>query len=33
VPRWLPTADDLWRSTAAIKEYVGFLYYRSQGWL
>jgi uncharacterized SAM-binding protein YcdF (DUF218 family) len=33
VPRWLPTADDLWRSTAAIKEYVGFLYYRAQGWL
>lgn len=33
VPRWLPTVDDLWRSTAAIKEYVGFLYYRAQGWL
>lgn len=33
VPRWLPTADDLWRTTAAIKEYVGFVYYRAQGWL
>ncbi|MEP5567619.1 MAG: YdcF family protein [Halioglobus sp.] len=33
VPRWLPTADDLGRSTAAIKEYVGFIYYRAQGWL
>lgn len=33
VPRWLPTVDDLGRSTAAIKEYVGFLYYRARGWL
>ena len=33
VARWLPTTDDLWRSTAAIKEYVGYLYYQSQGWL
>ena len=33
VPLWLPTADDLWRSTAAIKEYVGFVYYRARGWL
>ncbi|RLQ22292.1 YdcF family protein [Seongchinamella sediminis] len=33
VPRWLPTVDDLGRSTAAIKEYVGFIYYRARGWL
>jgi uncharacterized SAM-binding protein YcdF (DUF218 family) len=33
VPRWLPTVDDLGRSTVAIKEYVGFLYYRARGWL
>ena len=33
VPVWLPTADDLGRTTAAIKEYVGFIYYRAQGWL
>ncbi|MEH6587361.1 MAG: YdcF family protein [Halioglobus sp.] len=33
VPRWLPTADDLGRTTAAIKEYVGFIYYRAKGWL
>ncbi|TDG12858.1 YdcF family protein [Seongchinamella unica] len=33
VPRWLPTVEDLGRTTAAIKEYVGFAYYRAQGWL
>ena len=33
VPRWLPTVDDLGRSTAAIKEYAGFVYYRARGWL
>ncbi len=33
VPRWLPTADDLQRSTTAIREYAGLLYYRFRGWL
>ena len=33
VPRWLPTVDDLGRTTGAIKDYVGFVYYRAQGWL
>lgn len=33
VPRWLPTADDLQRSTIAIREHVGFWYYRLRGWL
>ncbi len=33
VPPWLPTVDDLGRSTAAIKELVGFVYYRARGWL
>ena len=33
VPVWLPTVDDLGRTTAAIKEFVGFAYYRARGWL
>lgn len=33
VPRWLPTADDLTRSTYAIREWVGYLVYRWRGWL
>jgi len=33
LPRWLPTVDDLQRSTIAIHEHVGFWYYRFQGWL
>ncbi|KAA1188909.1 YdcF family protein [Pseudohalioglobus sediminis] len=33
VPRWLPTVDDLARSTWAIREYVGYLYYRYRGWI
>lgn len=33
VPRWLPTVDDLARSTYAIREYVGYQYYRYRNWL
>lgn len=33
VPVWLPSVDDLQRSTVAIKEYVGFIVYRWRGWL
>ncbi len=33
VPRWLPMADDLVRSTYAIREYVGYAVYRWRGWL
>lgn len=33
VPRWLPTADDLVRSTHAIREFVGYQVYRWRGWL
>lgn len=33
VPRWLPRVDDLGRSTRAIREHVGFVYYRLRGWL
>ena len=33
VPRWLPSADDLVRTSYAIKEYVGYLVYKQRGWL
>lgn len=33
VPRWLPTVEDLQRSTIAIRERVGLVYYRLRGWL
>lgn len=33
VPRWLPTADDLVRTTYGIREYVGYLVYRHRGWI
>lgn len=33
VPRWLPTAEDLGRSTYALREYVGYWVYRYRGWL
>jgi uncharacterized SAM-binding protein YcdF (DUF218 family) len=33
VPRWLPTARDLLRTTYALKEYVGFLIYQYRGWI
>ena len=33
VPRWLPTADDLVRTTYAIREFVGYQVYRWRGWL
>jgi uncharacterized SAM-binding protein YcdF (DUF218 family) len=33
VPRWLPTADDLVRSTYALREHVGYWVYRYRGWL
>lgn len=33
IPRWLPSADDLSRSTLAIREHVGYWVYRYRGWL
>jgi uncharacterized SAM-binding protein YcdF (DUF218 family) len=33
LPRWLPTADDLVRTTYAIREFVGYQVYRWRGWL
>ncbi len=33
VPRWMPSAEDLVRSTYAIREYVGYQVYRWRGWL
>ena len=33
LPGWLPSVDDLARTTIAIKEMVGFWVYRWRGWL
>lgn len=33
LPPWLPSVDELSRSTIAIKEHVGFWVYRWRGWL
>jgi len=33
LPRWLPSVDDLARTTIALREYVGFWVYRYKGWL
>ncbi len=33
VPGWLPTVEDLQRSTFAMREHVGIIYYRLRGWL
>ena len=33
VPRWLPTVDDLARTTYALREYVGYMVYRQRGWI
>ena len=33
LPRWLPTVDDLSRTTITLKEHVGFWVYRYKGWL
>lgn len=33
VPRWLPTADDLVRTTYALREFAGYEVYRWRGWL
>ena len=33
LPRWLPTAEDLVRTTYAIREFVGYQVYRWRGWL
>ena len=33
LPRWLPSVDDLARTTIALKEHVGFRVYRYKGWL
>ncbi|MEM1111612.1 MAG: YdcF family protein [Pseudomonadota bacterium] len=31
--RWLPSVENLERSTKALREYVGWWYYRFQGWI
>jgi uncharacterized SAM-binding protein YcdF (DUF218 family) len=31
--RWLPTVSDLWQSTYALHEILGFWVYRYRGWL
>lgn len=33
VPRWLPTVQDLQRSTIALREHVGYWVYRWRGWI
>jgi uncharacterized SAM-binding protein YcdF (DUF218 family) len=33
LPRWLPTVDDLARTTIALREYAGYWVYRYKGWL
>jgi uncharacterized SAM-binding protein YcdF (DUF218 family) len=33
VPRWLPTVQDLQRSTLALREHVGYWVYRWRGWI
>ncbi len=33
VPRWLPTVQDLERSTIAIREHLGYWVYRWRGWI
>ena len=33
LPRWLPTVDDLSRTTIALREYAGFWVYRYRCWL
>ena len=33
VPRWLPSVQALERSTYAIREYAGYLYYQYRNWL
>ncbi len=33
VPRWLPTVDDLQRTTMALREEVGYWYYVARGWI
>ena len=33
VPPWLPSVDNLGRTTTALKEHVGFWVYRYRGWL
>jgi len=33
VPRWLPSVGDLWQSTNALHEILGFWVYRYRGWL
>jgi uncharacterized SAM-binding protein YcdF (DUF218 family) len=33
VPRWLPSVSDLWQSTYALHEILGYWFYRYRGWL
>jgi uncharacterized SAM-binding protein YcdF (DUF218 family) len=32
-PRWLPAVSDLWQSTHALHEIMGYWVYRYRGWL
>lgn len=32
-PRWLPSVSDLWQSTFALHELLGYWVYRYRGWL
>ena len=33
VPRWLPGVSDLWRTTHALHEILGYRVYRYRGWI
>ena len=33
LPRWLPSADNLVRSTYGLREYVGYIVYQYRGWI
>jgi uncharacterized SAM-binding protein YcdF (DUF218 family) len=33
LPRWLPSESDLWQSTYALHEIIGYRVYRYRGWL
>ena len=32
-PRWIPSVSDLWQSTYALHEILGYWVYRYRGWL
>ncbi len=33
MPSWLPSVSDLWQSTHALHEHLGYWVYRFRGWL